>query len=220
MLRLWGSKPRSGGGAVGPINLSLSKIPFDAILLSLGLDRESTALDIGAGGFVGASTTRYLIDRLHNPVVALELAPERCDALKEKFGAALDVHNGDIRTYDFGGKTFDLVVVDIDCFLIPEVYNDWLPNCVHGLMKPGGYAILVNFDQIKDPIDASAGISAEVQEGVLPFLLEKFGDRRLTGDNVRRAYANDPLFEGVDAVGKWNGRENVLNWVVLRKRSS
>ena len=213
-------KPQPTGASAGPIDLSRSKIPFDAILLSLGLGRQSTALDIGAGGFVGASTTRYLIDRLQNPVVGLELAPERCDALKEKFGAALDVRNGDIRTYDFGGKTFDVVVADVDCFLIPEVFDDWLPNTLHGLLKPGGFAILVNFDHIKDPIDASAGISAEVQEGVLPFLIKKFGDRRVTGDNVRSAYANDPLFEGIDAVGKWNGRENVLNWVILRKRSS
>jgi hypothetical protein len=214
------SKRQSTGASAGPIDLSRSKIPFDAILVSLGLGRQSTALDIGAGGFVGASTTRYLVDRLQNPIVGLELDPARCEALKEKFGATLEVNNGDIRTFDFGGRTFDIVVADVDCFLIPEVFNNWLPNRLHGLLKPGGFAVLVNFDHIKDPIDASAGISAEVQEGVLPFLIEKFGDRHVTGDNVRKAYAADPLFEGIDAVGKWNGRENVLNWVILRKRSS
>src|SRR4051794_41368686 len=63
---------------------------FRSLLRALHLRRVESVLDVGAGGFVGETTTTHLLDLLDAAVTAVELHPERVAALEERVGDRLE----------------------------------------------------------------------------------------------------------------------------------
>src|SRR2546421_4153499 len=96
---------------------------FRDLVAALQLQGVARILDVGAGGFLGETTTIHLLDLFPDAqITAVELDAERADALKEKFGDRMEVVAGDIEEYA-PPEPFDLVVIDLDSQRVPLVFD-------------------------------------------------------------------------------------------------
>ncbi len=130
---------------------------FRAILKLLSLSRGCRVLDVGAGGFMGTTTTVHLLDVLAPEVIAKEINPERANKLAEKYSDRLTVITGSFEqsvTQLLGQAKFDLVVFDIDTPLIPKIFDSMLDTAT-AVLAPRGFVISV-FILPRNRLDRSA----------------------------------------------------------------
>ncbi len=190
--------------------------PFRRIVAGLGLPRAARVLDIGAGGFVGETTTRHLTDLVDAPVVALERDEGRAAKLAERFGDAIEVVAADAFAYAPADR-FDLAVVDLDTGLIPRVFDELLDRLAAGALAPGGHAVVAI---VTDLALAYAGPSALHVDGAEPmaaFMRERFGRLRLDAEVLARAYDEAGVWRVVDLVPKYaDDPACYVGWAVLR----
>lgn len=212
------AKPRRAGRAISRRLGRPPRTPFRRLLGRLDLDRSARVLDLGAGGFVGETTTRHLVDAFDGPIVAVERNPPRADALAQRFGAHVEVVVGDAFSFR-RAPPFDLVVIDIDSNRIPAVFELLLAHLVDAdVLVPGGVAILTvvtDLDAAYQGPNAMSTKSADVME---TFFERRFGGRSL--DLAR-------LAAGVRSLGPWSavvleqkfddGGAPYVGWAVLRR---
>jgi predicted O-methyltransferase YrrM len=194
-------------------------IAFLEIVKALRPPDGADILDVGAGGFAGANTTVHLLKLKDPRIDAIELVPDRAKVLTEKFAGKINVITGDFLTHDFG-KTYDLVVLDLDSQIIPSLYESWLPGKVKSVLKPGGAVVVLCFGYAPDTPNDTYGLAREIQVVAKEFLQRHFGATSLTPAIVKATYDADRDYAFVTMLGKsnaWRQPETIV-WIGLRRR--
>jgi protein-L-isoaspartate O-methyltransferase len=199
---------------------ALSQRPASAfrdLVAELDTNEIGSALDVGAGGFVGATTTEHLLDLLEAPVTAIELDADRAEALSERFGDQLEVVVGDVWKWD-EERAFDLVVLDIDTPRIPGIFEEHLEGRMLELVRPGGLVISVIVSDAEQAYHGPKALPAENEAPMVAFLERYFGTRKLTESGVKAQFARHPHYRALALVDKWRGDPaNYVGWLALRR---
>jgi SAM-dependent methyltransferase len=191
---------------------------FRSLIATLDLGHVGSVLDVGAGGFVGETTTVHLADLLTAPITAVELNRERADALAERFGDRLEVVCADAFDWD-DERAFDLVVLDIDTPRIPAIFETHLEGKLLDLVRPGGVLISVIVNDAQQAFHGPKALPASNEELISSFLERHFGSRRLTDRGLKAHYADHPHYRALAMVDKWQGDPaNYIAWLALQRR--
>lgn len=190
---------------------------FPRVIDALKLPAAPRILDVGAGGFQGETTTVHLIQIPNAVIDAVELDPSRAAALQAKFGDRINVIQGNFLTIDLP-RQYDLVVLDLDAFLIPDIFRSWLPGRVKSVLAPQGKAITLCFGLAPERPDPAFGLADDVRILARQFLLEDFGTATLDEAAVRNKFARDPDFEVVTMQGKHGRLPEAIVWIGLAQR--
>lgn len=189
---------------------------FRNLITALELD-PSRILDVGAGGFVGETTTIHLLDLFPEAkLTAVELDPGRADALRERFGERIEVVTGDVARY-LPEQPFDLTVIDLDSSAVPLVFDDLLEQVLVPLTRPGG-VIVTNL--ALDLYNAYHGprplLTPENEPLMCAFMLRRFGHLLLTDTRIKAAFAEHSDLTPIVTIEKWPGeRANMMGWLAL-----
>jgi cyclopropane fatty-acyl-phospholipid synthase-like methyltransferase len=155
---------------------------FRAILKLLHLPRGCRALDVGAGGFLGTTTTVHLIDVLAAEVTALEINPERASKLAAKFGDRLTVVASSFEQYIVqlsGENKYNLVVFDIDTPLIPKIF-DTMIDAASAVLTSDGFIISVFIYDIDGTFNCEPPLLSRLGKALQEeFLIGKFGTTKV-----------------------------------------
>ncbi len=205
---------------VGPRDiLTLSDSSFRDLVAALG-GHHRRILDVGAGGFVGATTTVHLLDLFPDAhVTAVELDPTRADALREEFGERIEVVTADIAEYE-AEELFDLIVIDLDTGAVPHIFDVLLEEVLLPLTRPGGLIVTII---VLDLFNAYHGprplLARDAEPEMCAFMLRRFGYLYLTDARVKAAYADHGELDPVVTVEKWRADvHNISGWTALRRR--
>jgi predicted O-methyltransferase YrrM len=208
--------------ALEPIDVARLRVKrratsFRSLIAALDLRRVDSVLDVGAGGFVGQTTTTHLVDLIDAPITAVELDPDRAAALTEAFGDRLEVVCADAFDWD-DDRTFDLVVLDIDTPRIPAIFEEHLEGRLLALLRPGGVLITVLVNDADQAFHGPKALPASNEQLILSFLERHFGSRRLTDRSLKRHYAEHPHYRALAMVEKWQGDPaNFIAWLALQR---
>jgi predicted O-methyltransferase YrrM len=191
---------------------------FRSLLRALGLRRVDSVLDVGAGGFVGETTTTHLLDLLDAAITAVELDRDRVAALRERFGDRLEVVCGDAFEWD-DGRAFDLVVLDIDTPRIPAIFEEHLEGRLLELVRPGGVLIIAIVCDLDQAFHGPKALPSSNEPLIAPFVERHFGSRRLTDRGLKAHYADHPHYRALAMVEKWpRDPGNYIAWLALQRR--
>lgn len=202
---------------LAPRSLHKGRSGFRAILKNLDLPKGAYALDVGAGGFAGETTTRHLVDVLDAKIDAVELIPELAQKLEAAFPKGrLNVVVGDIFDFKPPAEPYDILVFDLPIIgdQIETLIPRWLPH-----LKPGGYVVtdfvydLAQTFDSRDPL-----LNPPRREEFQNLLMHRFGATRVDAVTAQRAYFGTPLtVRGL--VDKWLCRAAFrgFGWLVLQK---
>jgi len=190
------------------------RLAFPWILSRLKLSQGFCAVDVGAGGFVGKSTTVHLC-ALGGRTIALEINADRAAALQAAF-PAIDVRCQDIRTFDWSGGPYDVVVFDLDSGLIPLIMTE-LIQATRPHLAPGGVVIAV---VIYDSPAAFGGDKPLVnplgRKQNDQFMQDFYGAHRVgiaVADHAVSKYG----YEAIGVVDKYLGSaQRGVGWLVIR----
>jgi hypothetical protein len=193
---------------------------FAAILNSIDIPKRSTVVDVGAGGFTGRTTTDPLINQGFERVICVERNPQRCDALRKKYGSRIEIREG---PYGELGVScaFELIVFDIDSPLAPLIYDRLIDFAVEDGLIAGGYLVCLVIYDLKAAYSGSVppldprGYASQAE-----FMRRYFGSETLTEEIVSAAFANHPGFEFVALVDKYlnTSGPRCVGWTVLRRK--
>lgn len=190
---------------------------FPRLVDALGLPAAPRILDVGAGGFQGETTTIHLV-KIPNAVIdAVELDPQRAAALQAKFGDRINVIQGNFLTIDLP-RQYDLVVLDPDAFLIPDIFRQWLAGRVKSVLDPAGKVATLCFGLAPERPDPAFGLADDVRILARNFLLEDFGTATLDKATVRNRFARDPDFSFVEMFGKHGLMPEAIVWIGLKRQ--
>jgi predicted O-methyltransferase YrrM len=197
---------------------------FAWTLSQLHLPDGPRIIDVGAGGFVGQTTTRHLVEIPRAEVTAVEISAERAQRLAEAFGDRVNVICGDFATVELQGS-YDLVVIDTDVLVMPTAFQNWLNGRVFRLLRPGGYVIAINLSSWTNATAPGAAIHygvddrrrLQIGDFMHDFMLSYWGALEVTPEVVRGKFAADSGYEFVAVKDKWP-KKNIISYVCLRKR--
>jgi hypothetical protein len=193
---------------------------FCEVLSALELPNSPVILDVGAGGFVGSTTTVHLARVPGARIDAVELVPELARKLDEKFAGQINVVNGDFLSYPFD-KRYDLVCLDLDSGFIPALFENWLPGKVKEILHPTGAVIVLCFGYAPKSFSPEFGLAEESQILADRFLPRYFGTNVLTPDVVKAAFENNTDYRFISMAGKefHDGRPETIVWIGLQRRA-
>jgi tetratricopeptide (TPR) repeat protein len=196
-------------------------IGFRTVLNSLRLPASPSILDVGAGGFLGSTTTVHLAKVPGARTDAVELVPELARKLDEKFAGQINVVNDDFLSYPFN-KRYDLVCLDLDSGLIPALFENWLPGKVKEVLNPTGAVIVLCFGYAPKSFSPEFGLAEESQMLANRFLPRYFGTNVLTPDLVNAVFEKNTDYRFVSMAGKefHDGRPETIVWIGLQRRAS
>ncbi len=191
---------------------------FRGMAQSLRLPERALILDVGAGGFAGATTTAHLVERWPGRVHALEIRPERAQALHDKLGGRITIEVGDFYTYA-PDQPFDLVVLDLDTSGHSRQYYEGIPKA-RGLLEPAGKVIA---SLIYD-CDAAFGGAAplfkpEARGAQEAFMQAYFGTTTLSLETARRVMWGHG-FAALGMTDKWlsaTAAGRGFGWILLER---
>ena len=202
------------------LGLQRTSSAFRDLVAELDTSGVDSVLDIGAGGFVGATTTEHLLDVLDARVTAIELDADRADALRKRFGDRVEVVVGDAWEWD-DGRAFDLVVLDIDTPRIPGIFEEHLEGRLLQLVRPGGLVISVIVSDVALAYHGPKAMRAENEPEMAAFLDGYFGTRHLTETAVKERFARHAHYRALALVDKWrDDPANYVAWLALQRLRS
>lgn len=191
---------------------------FDLLLNSLPLAPNPRILDVGAGGFVGETTTKHLIKIPGARVDGIELDKHQVDALAEKFGDQMRAMHGDFLTHEFD-TTYDLIVLDMPSQTLPAEFESWIPGKVTQLLNPNGIVIALCYGFGPAEPHEHWQFADEMRLFARDFLLRFFGVDVLTEAAVAARYDRDPLYRFLGMRGKQGyKRAETVVWIALQRR--
>jgi len=113
---------------------------FELMMWELDLPHDAKVLDVGAGGFVGETTTKHLVNKFDH-VFALEQNEAACGKLREKYTPEiLTVLCGSIEEF-VPLFEYDLMVVDLNSGQIPFIRDTLIEHYGRYIVRIGGYII-------------------------------------------------------------------------------
>lgn len=186
---------------------------------SLPITPNPRILDVGAGGFVGETTTKYLIALPGARVDGIELDKPEVDALAAKFGDKVRAMHGNFLTHEFD-TTYDVIVLDMDSQTLPAQFESWIPGKVTELLNPNGIIIALCYGFGPAEPHEHWQFADEMRLFSRDFLQRFFGVDVLTEEAVRTRYERDPLYRFVAMRGKqgYKSRLETVVWIALRRR--
>ncbi|MFI5015375.1 MAG: hypothetical protein ACHQAY_23820 [Hyphomicrobiales bacterium] len=190
-----------------------------AILSLLDLPPHPTTVDVGAGGFVGDTTTQPILDILGGKVICIEADPSYSLALGWKFGDRITNIPGYYGAIGVNAP-HDLVVLDIHTNFVPQIFDELLDFAVEDGLKPGGFLISVIVYNPSVAYHEETGLlNAGNRAAQEAFLRRYFGTELLDASILAGKFAAHKEFEFVALVDKYMGEgRNCVGWVVLRRR--
>ena len=190
---------------------------FRAALKSLVLPPSPTILDVGAGGFAGATTMVHLVDCFPGVVDGIEIRPERAKAVAEKFGDRVRLFTGDFLQME-AAWAYDLLTFDLDSGLQDALFNLFLPRAAAMLAPHGKVVAGIIYD-----LEGAYGGETPLLNPVgradhEAFMTGFFGTTALTPETAAPALAKQG-FAVLGLVDKWmaSGQKNAIGWLVLEK---
>ena len=207
-------------------NIHLSPQSYDAfawLLTQLSLPVAPRIVDVGAGGFVGQTTTRHLVKIPDADITAVEISPDRAQRLAEAFGERVKVICGDFDTVELPG-TYDLVCVDTDVKVMSIAFKEWLHGRVYRMLNRGGYAIFINLSSWANAIAGGPAIHYGVddrrrlQDGdvIYDFMLNYWGALEVAPEMVCQKFSKDPFYKAIAVKDKWLAK-NIVTWICWEK---
>lgn len=192
---------------------------FRAALKSIDLPANPRVLDVGAGGFLGETTTIHLLSLLDARVDAVEINPDRARALQQKFGDRIRVFSQDFEKFAPGDR-YDLIVFDLDSHLIAAQYERFLTVAAK-MVKPGGKIINSIIYDSATAYDPEAELLNQAgQADYDAFLRRYFGTTRLTPETIDYRLFSEG-FAVLGLIDKWmEDTTKALGWLVLEKVAS
>jgi hypothetical protein len=193
---------------------------FAAIVSALPLPSRPVVVDVGEGGFVGATTTDHLVRLIDGTVLCLEPQKHLAARLADKFGNNITIIDG---VYGNTGvkQPFDLIVFDLPSGAIPSIYHKLLDFALADGLREGGYAIcLLIYDLPKLYLSSKASFSTTGYSAQKEFMTAYFGAEKVDPAIIEAAFVNDPRFEFIGLVDKFLEDDSGIGWVVLRRRPS
>lgn len=193
--------------------------PFEDLISRLGCPHGCRVLDVGAGGFCGETTTQHLVKYIRGEITAIEINEEKALALKERFYPQVVVINGDFLKYKFD-DVFDLIVLDLDAKLIPDMFEIWLNDKVYNLLSSNGIVIVINVGSYENCSDKEKGLNIHIHKLIYDFMQRYWKTLIVDNNVINNKFANDTKYDLVEVVDKWaNNPKNIIQWVVLKKRA-
>ena len=189
---------------------------FRAILTRLLVPKGCLALDIGAGGFLGNTTTRHLVEVLDADVDAVEIDADLAHKLDEKFAGRIKVHNLAIQDFPRAGRRYDVIVSDLP--MVPWQINTFAPDWLENL-KPGGYYIFCTVYDLAGMFDGKEPLmDRSVRPDFEKFLLERFGTIKIDPRTAQKSFIGSSLTVRA-IVDKWclKSPRRGFGFIVLQK---
>jgi len=213
--------PSSGEGIYLPLVPQVSdhnNLGFRAIIKALPIETGCRALDVGAGGFVGQSTTVHLLELLAAQIDAVELSKERAEKLLERFGNKLQVWAQDIFTFNWPLGKYDLIVMDLDSAVIPLMMEKLVPIAKDHLAQ-SGYMILGTIYDAEEVYNAENPLlPVGGRDKQIEFMNRYYGAPKLDVETARRVFEGSNLTV-VGIVDKYMGTSRrCVGWLVLQKK--
>lgn len=214
--RVSGVPPARIIAGLAPTVLDHAGSGFRALLKCLTPPTKPRVLDVGAGGFLGETTTVHLLDVLDARIDAVENNPDRARALQQKFGSRVSVFAEDFGNFDTA-ELYDLIVFDLDSDLIGAQYERFLP-ITSRMLKPKGIIIAsLIYDSAVAYDPASDLLSPGGRPAYEAFLKRYFGTLKLTS-NILDYRLFGEGFAVLGLVDKWMAeRPQALGWLALEK---
>lgn len=179
-----------------------------AILDRHGVGRGALALDIGGPSYRGEESTRFLTDRLDQPVDVVAYKAEQAEAMAGDFGDRVRLLENEDAAEE---GAYDLVVVSPVLGKLAEALSDaaWRGE---RLLKPGGLFITFGIDPAALGADGSKQPDAAVVDAYRAAFIGEDGRSTVLPP------ALDAVFELLEASPRKPGVRSYLNWLVLRRR--
>ena len=170
------------------------------------LESRAKVLDIGAGGFLGETTTKNLV-KIFIPenIVLMDIDDKRL--LKMSYIRCPKIH-GDFFTYKFEEK-FDLISVDLPSGVQFERYWEILTKS-NELLKDGGYLLTY---EILD-MNYISMLSYENHGNIRRHLIRNYeSDKLRITDSVLKEFYIDKDFKFISSMPK----NSLMQWILLKK---
>ena len=194
---------------------------FRDLLAAARLSNVRRILDVGAGGFVGQTTTIHLLDLFPAAeIVGLELHEGRARTLDEALGDRVEVVAMALEDY-LPTAPFDLIVVDLDTGRIPGIFDTLLPGPIARMLPPGGVVVSVIVTDLVGAFDPRnpKGFPPSSRQRIADPLLARFGTPTLSDAVLKSGFAEDPRYRAVASVDKFRGDpHNPVGWLMLQRR--
>ncbi len=193
---------------------------FNDLIGSLDI-RPARVLDVGAGGFLGETTTRYLLESFPAAeVVAVEHNEERAAALAEKYADTPRLSVVAQSFFDHESEPYDLVVLDLDSGLVPRIFSELLDGRVFDLLAPSGVVITVTITHAESSFDGGPRSLAPANRMSTGKRLEKiFGTGRIDDVALKSHFEGHPRYRAIVAVDKFRDDQgSPVGWLTLQRR--
>jgi len=189
---------------------------FRSAVIRMKLPKSARALDLGAGGFAGTTTTKHLVDFCAT-IDAVELDPVRAAALRDAFpDKRVNVIEGSAYDTTLTGP-YDIIVSDIDTGQIPAQATTLAQNCRQMLNRGGFYVIVFIFD-LKNVFKPEAPMVSPIVLPILDdFMASSFGTTRVTTETMTPFYKSMG-YEVCGLVNKYLPPRDRggIGWLILR----
>jgi SAM-dependent methyltransferase len=181
-----------------------------SLLYKIDVLQEHSVLDIGAGGFGGEYTTKYIIQRYNHKKITLMDVEQ---FFMPKIAKYTDCNKvcADFFQYDFGNEKFDLITVDL-CTKVQ--FGRWqeIWEKIGEILNTNGYVIFNGIMNINFIHLLNARHSTENESLIRTHLKETYGTDILTESHYKEYFAKQG-YEFI-AIEK---RTELLNWVLVKK---
>jgi phospholipid N-methyltransferase len=195
------------------------RTPFENLIEKLKCPDGCKVLDVGAGGFCGETTTQYLVKHVTGEITAIEIEKDKALALKERFQSQSQVNviNGDFLKYRFD-DIFDLIILDLDTKLIPEMFEVWINGKVFDLLSNNGIVIAINVGSYANCCDKEKGLQEHLHKLIYEFMQRYWGTLLVTDNVIINKFNTDSRYRVIEVVDKWyKDPKNFIQWIVLKK---
>ena len=188
---------------------------FEGSLTLLPRKKFKSILDVGAGGFNGEVTTKFLFPLSNNPIEAVEIVKEKADLLEQTYGEKIKVFNCDI--LDFAPKKkYDLISIDLHSNMFPKLFQTWLGSVFAPILRKGGYLVTSCFGFAPDAPSPDFKLSEAIRPEAHEFLNNFFGTSSLDFNSAKLGLEGNTPFQFIGIIGKSGSDNETVVYLVMQ----